>query len=92
MKLIKAHGNIETIINETSSKYEFPENYLNIFNEAKQNFKIFTDKINVGDIDIKTSKRDIGALTSFLITDIEMSEKRVQNSLKKFHNNYNVTK
>tara|TARA_Y100000590_G_scaffold466625_1_gene642673 strand:- start:950 stop:1957 length:1008 start_codon:yes stop_codon:yes gene_type:complete len=92
MKLVKAHGNIETIINETSSKYEFPENYLNIFNEAKQNFKIFTDKINVGDIDIKTSKRDIGALTTFLITDIEMSEKRVQNSLKKFHNNYNVAK
>ena len=50
------------------------------------------DKINVGDIDIKTSQRDIGRLTAFLITDIEMSEKRVQNSLKKFHNNYNASK
>ena len=50
------------------------------------------DKINVSDIDIKKSERDIDALTSFLITDIEMSEKRVQNSLKKFHNNYNAGK
>ena len=91
MKLIKKYNCIETILDETSSKYEFPENYLNIFNEAKQNFKIFMDKINVGDIDIKTSQRDIGRLTAFLITDIEMSEKRVQNSLKKFHNNYNAS-
>ena len=92
MKLIKAHGNIETIINETSSKYEFPENYLSIFNAGKENFKIFMDKITVSEIDIKTSQRDIGALTTFLITDIEMNEKRVQNSLKKFHNNYNASK
>ena len=92
MKLIKAHGNIETIISETSSKYEFPENYLSIFNAGKENFKIFMDKINVSEIDIKTSQRDIDALKSFLITDIEMSEKRVQNSLKKFHNNYNASK
>jgi flap endonuclease-1 len=92
MKLIKAHGNIETIISETSSKYEFPENYLSIFNAGKENFKIFMDKINVSEIDIKTSQRDIDALRSFLITDIEMSEKRVQNSLKKFHNNYNASK
>ena len=91
MKLIKKYNCIETIVDETSSKYEFPENYLNIFNEAKQNFKIFMDKINVGDIDIKTGQRDIGRLTAFLITDIEMSEKRVQNSLKKFHNNYNAS-
>ena len=82
----------ETIINETSSKYEFPENYLSIFNAGKENFKIFMDKINVSEIDIKTSQRDIGALTTFLITDIEMNEKRVQNSLKKFHNNYNASK
>jgi flap endonuclease-1 len=92
MKLIKTHGTIENIIDVTSSKYEFPENYLNIFNEAKVNFKIFTDKINVDSIDIKNGNRDIEGLTSFLVNDIEMSEKRVQNSLKKFHNNYNAPK
>ena len=57
---------------------------------------IFTPEINltrgnyskyrpdqVDKIDIKKSLRDIDGLTSFLINDIEMNEKRVQNSLKK---------
>ena len=92
MKLINTYGNIETIIEKTSDKYSFPEEYLNIFNEAKKNFKIFSGKIIIDKIDIKTSLRDIDGLKSFLINDIEMSEKRVQNSLKKFHNNYNAPK
>ena len=92
MKLIKKYNCIETIIGETSEKYEFPENYLTMFNEAKKNFKIFIDKLKIEDIDIKTSTRDINALSAFLINDIEMNENRVQNSLKKFHNNYNASK
>tara|TARA_Y100001935_G_scaffold228052_1_gene206735 strand:- start:897 stop:1904 length:1008 start_codon:yes stop_codon:yes gene_type:complete len=92
MKLINTYGNIETIIEKTSDKYSFPEEYLNTFNEAKKNFKIFSGKIIIDEIDIKTSLRDVAGLKSFLINDIEMSEKRVQNSLKKFHNNYNAPK
>jgi|TARA_Y100000996_G_scaffold182437_1_gene142667 flap endonuclease-1 len=94
MKLIKKHNCIETIIDETSEKYEFPENYLTIFNEAKLNFKVFMGKLTLDDINIniKTGQRDIEGLSSFLINDIEMNEKRVQNSLKKFHNNYNASK
>ena len=92
LKLINTHGNIEKIIQETSSKYAFPEGYLNIFNDAKKNFKIFTDNINVDEIDIKKSERNIEALSLFLIDDVEMSQKRVQNSLKKFHHNYNAPK
>ena len=49
-------------------------------------------KIDIKDININTSERDIDALTNFLINDIEMNDKRVQNSLKKFHNNYNAPK
>lgn len=92
MKLIKTHGNIEEIIEKTKMKYTFPENYIGIFNEAKKNFKIFTDNIRVEDIDIKNSVRDIDGLSTFLIEEVEMNEKRVQNSLKKFHNNYNGSK
>ena len=92
MKLIKKYGNIETIFKETSSKYAFPEEYLNTFNEGKKNFKIFMDNININDINIKTSELDIETLYMFLTNDIEMSGKRVQNSLKKFHNNYNASK
>lgn len=92
MKLIKTHGNIEEIIEKTKNKYAFPENYIDTFNEAKKNFKIFTDNIKVEDIDIKTGLRDIEGLSTFLIEEVEMNEKRVQNSLKKFHNNYNGSK
>ena len=60
----------------------FPENYIDTFNEAKKNFKIFTDNIKVEDIDIKKSVRDIEGLSTFLIEEVEMNEKRVQNSLK----------
>ena len=70
-----------------------PENYIDTFNEAKKNFKIFTDNIKVEDIDIKKSVRDIeGLSTCSSIEEVEMNEKRVQNSLKKFHNNYNGSK
>lgn len=92
MKLIKTHGSMDVIFEKTKEKYDYPENYLTMFNEAKKNFKIFIDNIKVEDIDIKTSEKDIEGLTKFLIEDIEMNEKRVQNSLKKFHNNYNASK
>lgn len=88
MKLVKKHDNIESIISENSSKYEFPENYLSLFNNAKNNFKIFKDKINLDEMVVNKSERDISGLTDYLIKTIEMSDKRVQNTLKKFHNNY----
>ena len=92
MKLINTHGSIEKIYEETSKKYNFPEGYLDLFNNAKKNFKIFLDNIKIDDIDIKNSERNIEELSTFLINEIEMSDKRVQNSLKKFHNNYNAAK
>jgi flap endonuclease-1 len=92
MKLIYTYGSIEKIHEETSSKYNFPEGYLDLFNNAKKNFKIFFDNIKIDDIDIKNSERNIEELSTFLIEEIEMSDKRVQNSLKKFHNNYNAAK
>ena len=88
LKLIKTHGSIESIIEQTSEKYAYHEGYLGIL----KNFKVFSGKIIIDKIDIKKSLRDIDGLTSFLINDIEMNEKRVQNSLKKFHNNYNAPK
>lgn len=86
LKLIKKHTDINDIIENTS--YDFPEGYLDTFNAAKENFFIFKDKINSDDIKLVISEVDIDGLRDFLISDIEMSDKRVQNSLKKFHNNY----
>ncbi len=86
LKLIKKHKDIKDIMDNTS--YEFPEGYLDTFNSAKENFFIFRDKVKVEDIKLINSDLNIDGLRKFLIDDIEMSDKRVQNSLKKFHNNY----
>ena len=88
MKLVKKHDGIESIILENKNKYDFPENYINMFNDAKNNFKIFKGMINIDEMVINKSDRDISGLTDFLINTIEMNEKRVQNTIKKFHNNY----
>ena len=86
LKLIKKHIDINDIVENTS--YDFPEGYLDTFMAAKENFFIFKNKINLDDINLSISEVNIDELRNFLINDIEMSDKRVQNSLKKFHNNY----
>tara|TARA_Y100000768_G_scaffold388772_1_gene387022 strand:- start:392 stop:1393 length:1002 start_codon:yes stop_codon:yes gene_type:complete len=88
MKLIKNYKTIENIIENTSSKYTFPENYLKMVNDAKINFNIFKDKINIDSLNLNTSEINIEGLKNYLINDIEMNEKRVVTTLKKYHNNY----
>ncbi len=88
MKLIKNYKTIENIIENTSSKYTFPENYLKMVNDAKINFNIFKNKINIDSLNLNTSEINIEGLKNYLINDIEMNEKRVVTTLKKYHNNY----
>jgi flap endonuclease-1 len=86
LKLIKTHKNIETIMENTS--YSFPSDYTDVFQKAKENFLMFRDKINVDELVLVESKQDIDGLKDYLLNTVEMSESRVQNALKKFHNNY----
>lgn len=85
-KLIQKYDSIEDIMKNT--QYNFPENYLQLFNDSKDNFKMFKDKIKKEEIPLISSTRNIDGLKEFLINDIEMNEKRVNNAIKKFHNNY----
>ena len=86
LKLMKQHGNIETILQ--LPKYTFPENYKELFYDAKKNFKIFFDTINVQEIPIHSSTANIQELHNYLVQTIEMNPKRVQTTMKKFHNVY----
>ena len=88
LRLIKQYKNIETIIENTKSKYNYPEDYIQLFKNAKYNFKIFKNNIDTNSINIIHSKKNIEGLINYLVKDVEMNEKRVQNSIKKFHNNY----
>ncbi len=86
LKLIHKYKNIETILENT--KYQIPDNYLEQFNAAKENFLLFRDKIDINTIDIHTSLPSVKDVENYLINEIEMHEKRVKNTLKKFHNKY----
>jgi flap endonuclease-1 len=86
LKLIRDHDNIKEIIE--NSKYDFSEDYYEKFQMAKNNFNVFVDKINPSDINLVRGNLDQTKLYHYLVTQIGMSEKRVQNALKKFHNNY----
>jgi len=91
LKLIKTHGNIENIMNNTKHKYSYPENYLELFHKSKEIFKMWKDQINVNEMDIHKSQKNMSSLLQFLVGEIEMNEKKVQNGIKKIINvhNYN---
>ena len=86
LKLIKQYNTIEDIVNNTN--YLFPENYLDIFYSAKYNFLMYKDKLDIKKLTIHKSLPDIQKLKKYLINEIQMNETRVNNALKKFHNNY----
>ena len=86
LKLIQKYGDIKKIIDETS--YDFPDNYLETFELAKENFLMYYDKIDVDQLDIISSEKNIEGLLDYLTNDIEMNNKRVVTSLKKLNNIY----
>ena len=88
LKLIKEHGNIETIINN-NTKYDFPENYLELFKQSKEIFLMWRDKIDVNDMNIQKSQKNMSGLIQFLVGEIEMNENKVQNGIKKIMNIHN---
>ena len=88
LKLIQKYDSIEEIIEKTN--HQFPENYLELFQNAKVNFLLYYDKVNIDDLNIFTSIIDVEGLKKYLLEEIDMNEKRVLNSLKKLNNIYKV--
>jgi len=88
LKLIQKYGTIEEIIKHTN--YQFPSNYLETFHYAKQNFLQYYGKINIDDLEIHSSEKNIEKLFSYLVDVINMNEKRVQTTLKKFNTVYKI--
>ena len=86
LKLFKKYNTIEEIISNT--KYSFPENYIQLFNEAKHNFLLFKDKININELNIIKPNKNIDELKNYLINEIEMNDSRVNNALKKFNHKF----
>lgn len=89
LKLIKKYSTIEELIQSTN--YQYPEDYLKIFTYAKENFLLYYGKVNMDDIKVYTSERDISELEKYLLQEINMNEKRVTTTLKKLNNVYKTT-
>lgn len=87
LKLIKQYGTVEEIIKNT--KYAFPENYLDLFNQSKAIFYLWKDKIDVDKLEINKSQKNMAELIQFLVGEIEMNETKVQNGIKKIMNIHN---
>ena len=87
MKLIKKYKTIESIIE--NCKYEVPENYLELVKESRRIFLMWKDKINVDEINIHRSQKNMAGLIQFLVNDIEMNSTKVQNGIKKTMNRFN---
>ena len=86
LKLFQKWGDIESIISNTS--YQFPDNYIDLFNNAKKNFLMYYDNIKTEDLEVNNSEKNIEELKKFLINDINMNQKRVETSLNKLNNIY----
>ena len=90
LKLFQKYGSIHKIIENTN--YDFPENYLDEFISAKNNFLIMKDKINIDNITITNtdSKLNLRELENFLINEIEINQKRYLNAIKKLNNVFKI--
>ena len=70
---------------ESNKLLQIPESFQERYLLARGLFNIFKDKINIEDISIHSSKYDSERLYHYLVHVCSMSEKRVQNSIKKIN-------
>ena len=79
--LIQKYKTIESILE--LQKYTDTDTFREKYQIARETFNIYKDKINLDSIIENTSVYEKQKLEEFLIKDCKMSDKRVQNSLKK---------
>jgi len=86
LKLIKQFNTIEEIVENIKNKYDVPDGYVELFNKSYEIFMMYRDKLNVEDLNVHKSNKDVGGLIKFMVNDIEMDELRVQKAVKKLQN------
>ena len=47
---------------------------------------MYRDKLNVDELNVHKSNKDVGGLIKFMVNDIEMNELKVQKAVKKLQN------
>lgn len=81
---IQNYRNIETLI-ESKKCNNIPEQFILKYQKSRELFEVFKDKIDLEDLPIHISSCDYDKLNDYLINDCAISEKRVENALKKIN-------
>jgi flap endonuclease-1 len=82
---IKKYKNIEGVLPKVK---ELPEDYVNKYKESRRLFTMYHDSLDVEKLDYHESEQKLDELFNYLTQTCCMSEKRVQNSIKKITNGY----
>ena len=81
---IQNFRNIEALI-ESKKCNNIPEQFILKYQKSRELFEVFKDKIDLEDLPMHTSSCDYDKLNNYLINDCAISEKRVENALKKIN-------
>jgi flap endonuclease-1 len=81
---IQNFRNIEALI-ESKKCNNIPEEFIQKYDSSRKLFEVFKDKIDLEDLPMHTSTCDYDKLNNYLINDCAISEKRVENALKKIN-------
>jgi flap endonuclease-1 len=84
-KLIKKLGSIETILPTLKN---VPEDYVTKYTESKRLFTMYHDTLDMQQLTIHHSARKLDELYTYLTQTCSMSEKRVQNAIKKINQSF----
>ena len=81
---IQNYRNIEALI-ESKKCNNIPEEFIQKYDNSRKLFEVFKDKIDLEDLPMHTSSCNFDKLNDYLINDCAISEKRVENALKKIN-------
>ena len=82
---IKKFKNIEAMLPKVK---ELPDDYETKYKESRKLFTLYHDSLPVDKLDYHNSEINLDGLINYLTSDCGMSDKRVQNSIKKIKQGY----
>ena len=86
--LIQKHRSIESILSNVSNIKNVPEDYEKKYKESRQLFMMYQNKLDMQQLTIHHSERRLDELYNYLTDKCNISEKRVQNTIKKIKKGY----
>ena len=72
-------------LDEIWYKGQYSKEFIQKYNNSRKLFEVFKDKIDLKNIPIHNSSCDFQKLNKYLVEDCAISEKRVDNALKKIN-------